>query len=196
MRSDGNDDRRRAGAASCAARSLAAAVATAAVVVSAALGSGRGHWAAALVALPLLAAAVIIARIDVPAAPRAPRRPRSCSCSRRRDRRARRARRTTRAGPSPSTSPRPPPPSLPRSSRSSSRSAASRSRSGPWRDYVTLTKPRIMSLLLLTGAAGMFVGAAGLAATLAVRRHDDRARARLRRLERAQPRAWTRTSTG
>ncbi len=31
--------------------------------------------------------------------------------------------------------------------------------SGPWRDYVTLTKPRIMSLLLLTGAAGFFVGA-------------------------------------
>jgi len=30
-----------------------------------------------------------------------------------------------------------------------------------WRDYLTLTKPRIMSLLLLTGAAGMFVGAAG-----------------------------------
>ena len=26
-----------------------------------------------------------------------------------------------------------------------------------WRDYVTLTKPRIMTLLLLTGAAGMFV---------------------------------------
>ena len=33
---------------------------------------------------------------------------------------------------------------------------------GPWRDYVTLTKPRIMSLLLITGAAGMFVGAEGL----------------------------------
>jgi protoheme IX farnesyltransferase len=33
---------------------------------------------------------------------------------------------------------------------------------GPWRDYVTLTKPRIMTLLLLTGAAGMFVGAQGL----------------------------------
>ncbi len=32
---------------------------------------------------------------------------------------------------------------------------------GPWRDYVTLTKPRIMSLLLVTGAAGMFVGARG-----------------------------------
>ena len=32
---------------------------------------------------------------------------------------------------------------------------------GPWRDYITLTKPRIMSLLLLTGGAGMFVGAKG-----------------------------------
>jgi protoheme IX farnesyltransferase len=33
-----------------------------------------------------------------------------------------------------------------------------------WRDYVTLTKPRIMTLLLLTGAAGMFVGAKGVPA--------------------------------
>jgi heme o synthase len=33
---------------------------------------------------------------------------------------------------------------------------------GSWRDYLTLTKPRIMSLLLLTGAAGAFVGAGGL----------------------------------
>jgi len=32
---------------------------------------------------------------------------------------------------------------------------------GTLRDYVTLTKPRIMSLLLLTGAAGMIVGAHG-----------------------------------
>ena len=32
---------------------------------------------------------------------------------------------------------------------------------GPWRDYVTLTKPTIMSLLLITGAAGAFVGADG-----------------------------------
>ncbi len=30
-----------------------------------------------------------------------------------------------------------------------------------WRDYVTLTKPRIMSLLLVTGLGGMFVGAQG-----------------------------------
>jgi heme o synthase len=33
---------------------------------------------------------------------------------------------------------------------------------GPWRDYWTLTKPRIMSLLLLTGACGIFVGAGGV----------------------------------
>jgi protoheme IX farnesyltransferase len=33
---------------------------------------------------------------------------------------------------------------------------------GPFRDYVTLTKPRIMSLLLLTGGAGVFVGAGGV----------------------------------
>jgi heme o synthase len=33
---------------------------------------------------------------------------------------------------------------------------------GSWRDYVTLTKPRIMSLLLLTGACGMVVGRGGI----------------------------------
>ncbi|MGI9659580.1 MAG: heme o synthase [Gaiellaceae bacterium] len=31
-----------------------------------------------------------------------------------------------------------------------------------WRDYITLTKPRIMSLLLLTAVGGMFVGARGV----------------------------------
>src|ERR1700716_3690529 len=35
------------------------------------------------------------------------------------------------------------------------------SRRGTVRDYVTLTKPRIMSLLLVTGACGMIVGARG-----------------------------------
>jgi heme o synthase len=34
-------------------------------------------------------------------------------------------------------------------------------RLGAARDYLTLTKPRIMSLLLVTGAGGMFVGAQG-----------------------------------
>ncbi len=32
----------------------------------------------------------------------------------------------------------------------------------PWRDYLTLTKPRIMVLLLLTAAGGTFVGARGV----------------------------------
>jgi heme o synthase len=33
---------------------------------------------------------------------------------------------------------------------------------GSWRDYLTLTKPRIMSLLLLTGLGGLFLGAGGV----------------------------------
>jgi protoheme IX farnesyltransferase len=33
---------------------------------------------------------------------------------------------------------------------------------GDLRDYITLTKPRVMSLLLLTGGAAVFVGASGL----------------------------------
>ena len=33
-----------------------------------------------------------------------------------------------------------------------------------WRDYITLTKPRIMSLLLVTGLCAMFVGAKGVPA--------------------------------
>ena len=33
---------------------------------------------------------------------------------------------------------------------------------GSWRDYVTLTKPRIMSLLLITGAGGLVLGSEGL----------------------------------
>src|SRR5262249_15999287 len=33
---------------------------------------------------------------------------------------------------------------------------------GSWRDYMTLTKPRIMTLLLLTGFCGMVAGAHGL----------------------------------
>jgi hypothetical protein len=32
---------------------------------------------------------------------------------------------------------------------------------GSWRDYVALTKPRIMSLLLITGFCGMIAGARG-----------------------------------
>ena len=37
-----------------------------------------------------------------------------------------------------------------------------RATAAPWRDYITLTKPRIMSLLLVTGLCAMFVGAEGV----------------------------------
>ena len=39
--------------------------------------------------------------------------------------------------------------------------AGARTPWGAWRDYVTLTKPRIMSLLLVTGFCGMIAGARG-----------------------------------
>jgi protoheme IX farnesyltransferase len=39
--------------------------------------------------------------------------------------------------------------------------AGARAPWGAWRDYVTLTKPRIMSLLLVTGFCGMIAGAHG-----------------------------------
>ena len=138
----------------------AAAIATAAVVVSAALEFGRGHWAAALVALPLLVAAVVIARIAYPrllAATAAALGLMLLAVATGGlvalvdDARWAAALHVAAAGASLAASlvalvvsfrgePVP---------------------FGPWRDYVTLTKPRIMSLLLLTGAAGMFVGAGG-----------------------------------
>jgi protoheme IX farnesyltransferase len=137
-----------------------AAVATAVVVVSATLDSGRGHWAAALVAVPLLVAAVIVARVAYP---------RLLVTTTAAlglmllaiatgglvalvdDARWAAGLHVAAAGASLAASlvalvvsfrgePVP---------------------FGPWRDYITLTKPRIMSLLLLTGAAGMFVGAGG-----------------------------------
>ena len=52
----------------------------------------------------------------------------------------------------------------PRCSRAAHVPRRSRRRRASSRDYVTLTKPRIMSLLLLTGAAGVFVGAGGVPA--------------------------------
>ena len=178
------------GPAPARSRSRRAAAATAAVVVSAALEPGRGHWAAALVALPLLVAAVVIARIAYPRLLVATGTARS-SCMlaaiatgglvalwRRRSVGRRRC-----------TPPPRPPRSQRRSSRSSSRSAASRVAFGPWQrlrhpdeaaDHVPAAPDR----------CGRDVRRRrGLAGSLAVRRDDARARARLRRLERAQPRA-------
>ncbi len=139
---------------------IAAAVATAVVVVSATLDSGRDHWGAALVAVPLLVAAVVIARLAYP--------------------RLLAATITALAlfllaiatgglvawseGAAWATVVH-----VAAAGASLAASLVALAISfrgeplplGPWRDYITLTKPRIMSLLLLTGAAGMFVGAGG-----------------------------------
>ena len=63
---------------------------------------------------------------------------------------------------------------------------------GPWRDYVTLTKPRIMSLLLLTGRGRDVRRRGRLAGRRRARRDARRARPGLRRCERAQPRPRSR----
>jgi len=138
---------------------LAAAAATAVVVVSAALGSERGHWGAALVALPLLVAAVVLAKLEYPRLLPATTAALGLMLA---------AVATgglvalTDAGWAVAV----------HVTAATGALAASlltlvlsfrgeQVPLGPWRDYLTLTKPRIMTLLLLTGAAGMFVGAEG-----------------------------------
>jgi heme o synthase len=136
------------------------AAATAVVVASAALELGRGHWGAALVALPLVVAAVVAARVVYP---------RLLATTAAAlgfllvaiatgglvalvdDARWAVGLHAGAAGASLAASLL----ALVVSYRGEPVAF------GPWRDYLTLTKPRIMSLLLLTGAAGMFVGAGG-----------------------------------
>jgi protoheme IX farnesyltransferase len=143
------------------ASAVVVALATAGVVASAALGLKQAHWGIAAVALPLLVANAIVARLAYP-------------------RLLRRASATLglvllaialggvvavsgsaawaialhvgAAGAALGAS-------------LVMAVATFRGRPAPLasvRDYLTLTKPRIMSLLLLTGAAGMFVGAQGV----------------------------------
>ena len=137
-----------------------AALATGVVVVSATLETGRGHWAAALVALPLLVAAVVVSRLAYPRL-----FPAAVAALALMllaiatggvvaivdDARWSVALHVAAAGASLAASLV----ALVLSFRGEPVAL------GGWRDYVTLTKPRIMSLLLLTGAAGMFVGAGG-----------------------------------
>ncbi|MCY7301997.1 MAG: heme o synthase [Thermoleophilia bacterium] len=133
---------------------------TALIVVSATIDSGRGHWAAALVAVPLLVAAVVIARLAYPRLLPATAAALAflliaigtgglVAWSDSADWAT--VVHVAAAGASLSASLV----ALVVSFRGDSLPL------GPWRDYITLTKPRIMSLLLLTGAAGMFVGAGG-----------------------------------
>ncbi len=138
----------------------AAAIATAVVVVSATLDSGRSHWAAALVALPLLVAAAVIAWFAYPRLFLATATALGLMLvavatgglvALADDGQWAVAVHVAAAG----------------SSLAASLLALVLSFRGDpvpfgsWQDYITLTKPRIMSLLLLTGAAGMFVGAGG-----------------------------------
>ena len=139
---------------------VAAAVATGVVVASATIDSGRGHWAAALVALPLLVAAVIIAWIAYPRLLAATATALGLMLAAIAtgglialvdDATWTVALHVAAAGASLAASLV----ALVLSFRGEPVPL------GPWRDYITLTKPRIMSLLLITGAAGMFVGAEG-----------------------------------
>jgi protoheme IX farnesyltransferase len=139
---------------------VTAAIATGVVVASASIDSGRGHWAAALVALPLLVAAVIIAWIAYPRLVAATATALGLMLAAIAtgglialvdDATWTVALHVAAAGASLAASLV----ALVLSFRGDPVPL------GPWRDYITLTKPRIMSLLLITGAAGMFVGAEG-----------------------------------
>jgi heme o synthase len=139
---------------------LAAAVATGAVVVSAAVELGHTHWGAALVALPLLAAVVLAARVAYPrlVAPSAAALGLLLAAiatgglvAATGDAGWAVALHVALAGAALAGALV----ALALSFRGDSLPM------GPWRDYVTLTKPTIMALLLITGAGGMFVGAGG-----------------------------------
>jgi len=141
---------------------VASAVAVSLVVVSAVVELGTAHWGLALVALPLLVANVIVARIAYPAllvratgalvallvaiglggvvawsgdAAWAVALHVGVAATAALGLTLLVAFGAYRGGPAPFAAPR---------------------------DYLTLTKPRIMTLLLLTGGAGMFVGAEGV----------------------------------
>ncbi|WP_411276739.1 heme o synthase [Gaiella sp.] len=139
---------------------MAAAIATAAVVISATIDSGRGHWAAALVAVPLLVAAVAVARLAYPRLLPATISALAFLLV------------AIASGGLVAWSDGAAWANVIHVASAGASLAASLVALvvsfrgdplalGPWRDYITLTKPRIMSLLLLTGAAGMFVGAGG-----------------------------------
>jgi protoheme IX farnesyltransferase len=139
---------------------VGAAAATGVVVASAALELGRAHWGAALVALPLLACVLVAAlvaypRLFVPAAAGLVLLLLAIATGGlvawADEARWSVALHVAAAGASLAASLV----TLVASYRGAPLPL------GPWRDYVTLTKPRIMSLLLLTGAGGMFVGAGG-----------------------------------
>jgi heme o synthase len=140
---------------------LAGAAGAALVVAGAALDLGRGHWGATLVALPLLvcllaAAWLAYRRLVVPAAAAVALMLAAVASGGV-------VAWAGEAGWSVALHVAAAAATLGASLVTVARSWRGRPvEAGPWRDYVTLTKPRIMSLLLFTGAAGMFVGAKGV----------------------------------
>jgi protoheme IX farnesyltransferase len=139
----------------------AGAAACAVVVASAAVGLGRGHWGAALVALPLLVAILVAARLACPrlVAPAAAAVALLLAAIATGGGAAWADGAAWAVGIHVGAASGALAASLVTLAVSWRRGTPVPA--GPWRDYVTLTKPRIMSLLLLTGAAGLFVGAQG-----------------------------------
>jgi heme o synthase len=139
----------------------ASVVAVALVVVSAALELGTAHWGLALVALPFLVADVVLARLAYPALVR-----RSVAAL------AVFLAAIALGGVVAWTGDATWAVALHVGAAAVALGCAlvvlvGAARGGPaplasLRDYLTLTKPRIMTLLLLTGAGGMFVGAQGV----------------------------------
>ena len=132
---------------------VAAVLGTGLAVVSGAADWGTAHRLLAALALPPIAGLVVLAWISA-------RRLLPAALAALDPLRARRA--PDRAGRPPRQSPRRRSAQRPSSAR---RRGARRSAAhATLHDYVTLTKPRVMSLLLLTGGAAAFVGASGVPA--------------------------------
>ena len=139
---------------------LAGAAGTFVAVVSGSVGLGTGHRVLAALALPPLAAVAAAAWISLPA-------PAPDGCNRagplRPGRSSHRARAAPRSvGPGLRSHPRARSPVVEPTPQGTLQHSVTKSLGGSVRDYVTLTKPRIMTLLLLTGLCGMVVGAGGL----------------------------------
>ena len=151
---------------------VAAVAGTGLAVVSGAAGWGTAHRVLAALALPPLAALVVMAWVSRAAAAAAGARRARAVRARRAADRARRAPRVASLAFA--------------ATRARAARTFRRPGGGPARDYVTLTKPRIMSLLLLTGG-GRAVRRRGGVPRGRFAADDGRARARLRRRLGAEP---------
>ena len=165
----------------------AGAAATAVAVTSAALDLGRGHWGAAIVALPLLVAAAVIAKLAYPTL-LAPTATAVVLCWRQSPPAASSAGPATPAGRLRSTSARAQRRSPRRSSRSPVPFRGERLEVGPWRDYVDPDETADHVAPAPDRGSRDVRRRRRPAQRLGLPRDDDRTRACLRRRERAQSR--------